>query len=49
VSVPELMATVLGQLGIDHYMLAYPFHGIMETPTDAKVNGAAVVEKLLSK
>jgi hypothetical protein len=49
VSVPDLMATVLAQLGIDHNKLAYPVHGIMETPTDAKVNGAAVVESLLAK
>ena len=48
VSVPDLMATVLAQLGIDHNKLAYPFHGILETPTDAKVNGAAMVENLLS-
>jgi uncharacterized protein (DUF1501 family) len=48
VSVPDLMATVLGQLGIDHDKLAYPYHGIMETPTDAKVNGAAVVRSLLA-
>jgi hypothetical protein len=48
VSVPDLMATVLAQLGIDHNKLAYPVHGIMETPTDAKVNGAAVVQGLLA-
>ena len=29
VSVPDLMATVLAQLGVDHNKLAYPVHGIM--------------------
>lgn len=48
VSVPDLQATILAMLGIDHNRLAYPFHGIPETPTDAKVNGASVVRDLLA-
>jgi len=48
VSVPDLQATILWQLGIDHNQLDYPHHGIPETPTDAKVNGGRVVESLLA-
>lgn len=47
VSVPDLHATLLWQMGIDHDQLSYPYHGIPETPTDAKVNGARVVKDLL--
>jgi hypothetical protein len=49
VSVPDLHATILALLGIDHNELAYPFHGILETPTDAKVNGAKVVSDVLAR
>jgi hypothetical protein len=48
VSVPDLHATILSQLGIDHNQVGYPFHGILETTTDAKVNGAKVVNALLA-
>ena len=47
VGVPDLQATILHLLGIDHDRLRYPYHGIDETPTDAKVNGAKVVAELL--
>src|SRR5262249_53501660 len=47
VSVPDLHATIYHLMGLDHNRLKYPFHGIPETPTDAKVNGARVVEDLL--
>jgi uncharacterized protein (DUF1501 family) len=47
VSVPDLHATMLWQLGIDHDKLLYPHHGLPETPTDAKVNGARVMSDLL--
>ncbi len=47
VSVPDLHDTLLWQLGIDHNKLVYPYHGLPETPTDAKVNGARVVADLL--
>ena len=47
VSVPDLHATIYHLLGLDHNRLNYPYHGILETPTDAKVNGAKVVRDLL--
>ena len=47
VGVPDLQATILHLFGIDHDRLRYPYHGIDETPTDAKVNGARVVAELL--
>jgi Protein of unknown function (DUF1501) len=47
VGVPDLQATLLHQLGLDHDRLRYPVHGIDETPTDAKVNGAKVVTDIL--
>jgi hypothetical protein len=43
VGVPDLHATILHLLGLDHNQLSYPYYGIPETPTDAKVNGAKVV------
>ena len=48
VSVPDLMATVLHQLGLDHNRLAYNVHGINETMTDAKVTSAKVVHDLIA-
>jgi hypothetical protein len=47
VSVPDLHATMYFLLGLDHDRLSYLYHGIPETPTDAKVNGAKVVADLL--
>jgi hypothetical protein len=47
VSVPDLQATVLHQLGLDHRRLWYPHHGRRETLTDALVTGAKVVKELL--
>ena len=47
VSVPDLHATLYRLMGLDHNRLSYPYHGIVETPTDAKVNGAKVVTALL--
>ncbi len=47
VSVPDLHATILHQLGLDHNRLAYRHHGRDETPTDATVTGARVVNELL--
>jgi hypothetical protein len=47
VSVPDLQATVLHQLGLDHRNLWYPHHGRRETLTDAAVTGAKVVRELL--
>ena len=48
VSVPDLMATVLHQLGLDHNRLQYNVHGIDETLTDAKVTGAQVMHDLIA-
>ena len=47
-SVPDLHATVLDQLGLDHNRLLFTERGIDETPTDAKVTGAKVVKGVLA-
>ena len=47
VGVPDLMATLLHQLGLDHNRLKFNVHGINETLTDARVNNATVVRDLL--
>ena len=47
VSVPDLHATLLHQLGIDHNRLVFTERGIEETPTDAKVSGAKVVKEII--
>jgi hypothetical protein len=49
VSVPDLHATILHQLGLDHRRLSYPHRGRDETLTDAPVSRARVVAKLLEK
>jgi Protein of unknown function (DUF1501) len=48
VSVPDLHATLLHQLGLDHMRVAFPHHGRNETLTDAEVTGARVVHELIS-
>ena len=48
VSVHDLHATMLHQLGIDHDRLTYRHHGRDETLTDAPVSNARVVAKLLA-
>ena len=48
VGVPDLMATVLHQLGLDHNRLTFNVHGTDETLTDAKVTGASVVRELIA-
>jgi hypothetical protein len=47
VSVPDLHATILNQLGLDHKKLTYQHHGRPESPTDAPVTKAKVVGELL--
>jgi uncharacterized protein (DUF1501 family) len=47
VSVPDLHATILHQLGLDHERLKYLHHGRNETLTDPAVSGAKVVGALL--
>jgi uncharacterized protein (DUF1501 family) len=49
VSVPDLHATILHQLGLDHTRLSFRRHGRDETPTDATATGARVVDELLEK
>jgi uncharacterized protein (DUF1501 family) len=49
VSIPDLHATILHQLGIDHDKLAYRHHGRDETSTDASVTGARVISELLER
>jgi len=48
VSVPDLHATLLHHLGVDHERLTYIHHGRPETPTDAVVSKARVVKELLA-
>ena len=48
VSVPELHATVLNQLGLDHQRLSFRHHGREESLTDYPVTHAQVVKKLLA-
>ena len=47
VSVPDMHATVLHQLGLDHRMTTYPHAGRLETPADVTVTGARVIGDLL--
>ena len=47
VSVPNLQATIFRQLGIDHKRLNYLHAGRDQTPTNATVTGAEVVEDLI--
>jgi len=48
VTVAELHATILNQLGLDHTKLTYPHHGSDESLTDARVTKARVVTELLA-
>ncbi|HAP06316.1 MAG TPA: DUF1501 domain-containing protein [Planctomycetaceae bacterium] len=48
VSVPDLHATILHQLGIDHTKLTFVHSGRPERLTDPEVTGARVVSELLS-
>jgi len=47
VSVPNLQATMLHLLGLDHTKLTYPNGGRIETATDATVTGAQIVKDLI--
>jgi Protein of unknown function (DUF1501) len=47
VSVPDLHATILSLLGLDHRHLSFLHHGREETLTDAAITGAKVVGDLL--
>ena len=48
VSVPDLHATLLHQLGLDHERLTYRHHGSDESLTDARVTRARVVRELFA-
>ncbi len=48
VSVPDMIATVLRQLGIDHTKVQYPHGGRLETPSDVTVTGAKPVLELVA-
>ena len=48
VTCPDLLGTVLHQLGLDHTQLSYRHHGRDETLTDYDATGAEVVNELLS-
>jgi len=48
VSVPDLHATILNQLGLDHTRLSYTHNGRPERLTDPEVTGARVVNELLA-
>lgn len=48
VSVPDFLATILHQLGLDQNRLSYRYHGVEETLTDAKVTKARVVQELIA-
>jgi|SRR5581483_6831270 len=47
VSVPDLHATILNQLGLDHKKLTFPHNGREETLTDYPLTGAKVVKDLI--
>ena len=47
VSVPDMNATVLHQLGLDHRKTTYPHAGRLETPADVTVTGARVIGGVL--
>ncbi len=47
VSVPDMIATVLQQLGLDHQQVRYSHSGRMETPSDVTVTGAKPVKELV--
>jgi hypothetical protein len=48
VSCPDLLATILHQLGIDHDRLKYLHHGREESLTDSPVTHARVVRELIA-
>jgi hypothetical protein len=49
VSVNDLHATILHQMGLDHNRLTYRHHGRDETLTDSVVTDARVVDELIDK
>ena len=49
VSVPNLQATILQLLGLDHRRLTFSHAGRDETPTDSTITGAQAVKELIRK
>jgi len=47
VSVPDLHATILAQLGLDHKRLTYPHAGREDSLTDSGITGARVITSVL--
>lgn len=47
VSVPDLMATILHQLGLDHARLSYPNHGVEESLTEPRITKAQIVRQIV--
>jgi hypothetical protein len=47
VSVPDLHATVLHQMGLDHRELTFMHNGRAETDTDYQITGAHVIKEIL--
>lgn len=47
VSVPDLHATILAQLGLDHQRLTYPYAGRDDSLTDSAITGAKVITAVL--
>ena len=47
VSVPNMIATVMHQLGLNHKKVRFPHRGRLETPSDVTVSGAKVVADLV--
>jgi uncharacterized protein (DUF1501 family) len=47
VSVPDLHATILNQLGLDHQTVTYEHSGRDESLTDASLTGAKVINALI--
>ncbi len=48
VAVPDMIATVLHQMGLDHQRVRYPHGGRLETPSDVTVTGAKPVMDLVA-
>ncbi len=48
-SVPDLMATILHQLGLDHARLTYPNHGVDESLTEPRITQAQVVRQIVNE
>ncbi len=49
VSVSDLHATILNQLGLDHNRLTFRHHGRDETLTDSPVTSARVVDEIIER